>query len=384
MRWGARRHELVVSGEYWSAPQNPFLWQNRQNRHMKNILPSFTALMALFAGIAFTSPTVALAAEVEGRSAAGPTTSAVAAATAATTVAGDRLLVQAVNHFERHNSVTARLRHQASIGGAQMYGVGSYWQQGRGESLRVRMELQIAGQESSLLQVANRGYLWVDRRLPSGRIVTRVNLRQLRADPVLSAGDLESIRPGEASWSPIEPELTAHCGGLSSLLAALGDNFNFLPPQAMRLALTPPLAEQATNIPVFAVVGHWKPAKLAALAGASHDQEAARKASDRLPQEVLILVGQADLFPYRIEYRRLETPRATNQGGTAIPYQLSADPLVVLELSDVSFDVPIDGGQFDFNSRDVDWSDQTAKVLERLRKQRQAEVARRDGAGQAR
>jgi hypothetical protein len=299
--------------------------------------------------------------------------------------------VQAINQFERHSSVTARMRHQASIGGTQLYGVGSYWQQGSGESVRVRMELQIAGQDSSLLQVANRGYLWVDRRLPSGRSVTRVNLRQLRADPVLSAGDLESIRPGEASWSPIQPDLTAHCGGLASLLAALGDNFSFLPPQAMRLALAPPLTEQATNIPVFAMVGHWKPVKLAALTAAgqesrveSQEPEGARKVPERLPQEVLLLVGQADLFPYRIEYRRLETPRAADKQGAAIPYQLSADPLVVLELSDVTFDVPIDGGQFDYNSRDVDWVDQTAKVLERLRKQRQAEVARRDGAGQAR
>ena len=66
-----------------------------------------------------------------------------------------------------------------------------------------------------------------------------------------------------------------------------------------------------------------------------------------------------------------------------IPYQLSADPLVVLELSDVTFDVPIDAGQFDYNPRDVDWVDQTAKVLERLRKQRQAAggAARRGRAG---
>ena len=54
-------------------------------------------------------------------------------------------------------------------------------------ALRVRLELQIAGQDSSLLQVSNSRFLWVDRRLPTGRTVTRVDLRQLRADPVLSA-----------------------------------------------------------------------------------------------------------------------------------------------------------------------------------------------------
>jgi hypothetical protein len=339
---------------------------------MKNSLPCLSALAVLVTCAGATA---------QGR-----------AADPAATAAGDRLMVQAINQFERHNSVTAHMRHQASIGGVELYGVGNYWQQGSGETLRVRMELKIANQEgSSLLQVSNRGILWIDRQLPSGRSVTRFNLRQLRADPVLSAGELESILPGEASWSAMQPELTAHRGGLSSLLASLGDHFSFLPPQAMRLALAPPLTQEPTNIPVFAMVGHWKPKKLAELTGAGQassveDQgpDEARQWPERLPQEVLLLIGQADLFPYRIEYRRLETPREANHDGSPVPFQLSAEPLVVLELSDVTFDVPIDGGQFDYNPKDVDWVDQTAKLLERLRKQRQADVATRSGAGQAR
>jgi hypothetical protein len=308
------------------------------------------------------------------------------ASSATTTVSpGDRLVVQVVNQFDRHNSVAAHLRHRSSIGGVELHGVGNYWQQGSGETLRVRLELKFANQEGcSLLQVSNRGILWVDRQLPSGRTVTRYNLRQLRVDPVLSAGDLESIQPGEASWSPMQPELSSHSGGLSSLLAALGDHFTFLPPQAMRLALAPPITEQPTNIPVFAVVGHWKPAKLAELTSADQKLESGNSESEtsprlpaRLPREVLLLVGQADLFPYRIEYRRQETSLATSGDGNVAPYQLSANPLVVLELSDVAFDLPIDGGQFDYNPKDVEWVDQTAKLRERLRKQRQAEVAGR-------
>jgi hypothetical protein len=348
---------------------------------MKKSLPCLSALIVLAACSGATAQDRVASAGAEGQDAARlPATAA-----AAPSAAGDRLLVQAVNQLERHSSVTARMRHQATVGGVDLYGVGSYWQQGSGDTLRVRMELQIAGQEASLLQVSNRGILWVDQRLPSGRSVTRVNLRQLRADPVLSAGELDSIQPGEASWSPMRTELTAHCGGLSSLLASLGERFSFLPPQAMRLALAPPLAEQATNIPVFAMVGHWRPEKLAELTGESQESrdksqgpEGARKHFERLPQEVLLLVGQADLFPYRIEYRRLETPAVANADGTSVPFQLSAEPLVVLELSDVAFDVPIDGGQFDFNPKDVNWVDQTAKLLERLRKQRQAEVAARN------
>jgi hypothetical protein len=354
---------------------------------MKKSLPCLSALVALVTCVGATAQDRPVGMSAAGQVVTRP--EAMAAATA--TAAGDRLLVQAVNQLEQHSSVTARMRHQATVGGVDLYGVGNYWQQGSGDTLRVRMELQVAGQDATLLQVSNRGILWIDQRLPSGRSVTRVNLRQLRADPVLSAGELESIQPGEASWSPMRSELTAHSGGLSSLLASLGERFSFLPPQAMRLALAPPLAEQATNIPVFAMVGHWRPEKLAELTGKSQESndksrepESARKSSERLPQEVLLLLGQRDLFPYRIEYRRLETPRAANADGTTVSYQLSAEPVVVLELSDVTFDVPIDGGQFDFNPKDVNWVDQTAKLLERLRKQRQAEIAQRGGAGQPR
>jgi hypothetical protein len=58
--------------------------------------------------------------------------------------------------------------------------------------------------------------------------------------------------------------------------------------------------------------------------------------------------------------------------------------MVVLELSDVAFDVPIAAGQFDYSPGDADWVDQTAAVLERLRRDRRTEVATHaggDGSG---
>jgi hypothetical protein len=90
---------------------------------------------------------------------------------------------------------------------------------------------------------------------------------------------------------------------------------------------------------------------------------------------VLLLVDQTNLFPHRIEYRRLETPTAADPAAKSVPYQLSARPLVVLEFSDVAFDVPIAVGQFDYAPPSVDWVDHTAAVLERLRRERQAQIA---------
>jgi hypothetical protein len=282
---------------------------------------------------------------------------------------GDRLVLQAAMQLERRESVAARLRHKVNLDGLELYGVGSYWQQGRGDSLRVRMELQIAGQQSSMLQVSNGRFLWTDVRLPTGRDVTRIDLRQLRSDPLLASGNSE-ILPGHASWSPMQPELAASTGGLPTLLASLGANFTFLAPQAMRLTFSPPLVEQTTSIPVFAVVGLWKPEKLADLLLSvkkkSADEPQETPLPTRLPREVLLLVGQADLFPYRIEYRR----NISTAPGTTVPYQLSDAPMVMLELSDVAFDSPVAASQFDYAPGDTKWDDRTAEHLDRLRSKR--------------
>jgi hypothetical protein len=285
------------------------------------------------------------------------------------------------------------MRHQVAISGRQFYGVGSYWQQGCGETLKVRLELQIAGQDSQLLQVCNSFFLWVDRKLPTGRTVTRIDLRKLRADPSLGAPNLDIIRPGDANWSSLDSELAEFTGGMPKLLAALRENFTFLPPQAMRLAIAPPLSSEPMNVPVFAVVGHWKPERLAALLAktqpnptdvqppvTSSNTSKRKPIPERLPEEVLLLVGQSDLFPYRIEYRRLETPDLPAGDGPPIPFQLSTNPMVVLELSDVTFDVPIAAGQFDYTPGDTPWTDQTTAILDRLRQEHEAKLAVRPGS----
>jgi hypothetical protein len=307
---------------------------------------------------------------------------------------GGRLLLQAINQLERRNSISARLRHQLSLDGSQMYGVGSYWQQGRGDELQVRFELQIAGGEASLLEASNGWTLWTDRRLPIGRTVTRINLRSLRAE--LQEGSssetgesAEEFRSDEFDAGPSTPKSSPHTtsdlflvsayGGLPGLLASLVENFDFLPPQAMRLSVAPPLAAQPMDIAVYAVVGHWKPVRLAALV----ETDKAEPIPSRIPQEVLLLVGQGDLFPYRIEYRGLETPTLAG-GAPAAIYHLSADPLVVLELTDVKFDAPIAAGIFDYAPPNAVWSDQTNATLERLRSRRRQELAERAKAAATR
>ncbi|HVT29309.1 MAG TPA: hypothetical protein VHE81_14935 [Lacipirellulaceae bacterium] len=372
---------------------------------MKKSLPCFTALSALMAASLAIAQSPQLPAAVAS-SPAVPATKAAAlpnpqpletgqgrASTAQAIdqfAPGDQLLIKAASQLEHRASIAARLQYNVSVSGQTLKGYGSYWQQGSGDELKIRLEL-VASKEAELLEVSNGRFLWIDRRLPIGRTVTRYDLHQLRADPALAPPGFDKLDPGKANWSAVQPLLTAHSGGLPSLLASLHENFSFRPPQPMQLALAQPNAAPDLKVPVFATVGQWKPDKLASLlaksdaeanaisaaSSANTEQAKPKRIPARLPQEVLLLVGQADLFPYRIEYRKLETPAVTNDNGPPIPYQLSIHPLVVLELSHVVFDGPIAAGQFEYSPGDIDWVDQTASLLEHLRREREAQVATR-------
>ena len=131
----------------------------------------------------------------------------------------------------------------------------------------------------------------------------------------------------------------------------------------MRWTPAPPLEGLPESLPVFAVVGHWKPDDARSLF--CRQARTPPALPERLPQEVLLLFGQSDLFPYRIEFRKLlNPPGALAANGQPAPFQLSRQPLVLLELSDVSFDGQIAAGQFDFSPGDAEWDDRTAEHLE--------------------
>ena len=342
---------------------------------MKSKLPVLTAvvMMALGGYAGYRSQRARPLPSGESPAMPGAASTAPSSAPAKST-AGDQLVTQARTQLERRASVAARLRHQVLLDGRQLRGVGSYWQQGQGDELRVRLELQTVGEESSLLQVSNGPFLWTDRRLAIGRTITRLDLRKLRNEVARASDEFGDVAPGQASWFPSQPELSLYCGGLPTLLTALSQNFNFLPPQSMRWTPDPPLAGLPETLPVFAVVGHWRSESLAAIAPAAKDHHAIPQ---RLPQEVLVLFGQSDLFPYRIEFRQLLNPPPNAAAKPITPFQLSGEPLVMMEAENVAFDAPIAPGQFDYLPGDAEWDDHTAEYLDKIRRERQAQLAAR-------
>ena len=373
---------------------------------MKSSLPVLTAAIVLavggYAGYrshrfrqqpdaeAQGTPAASVAPAADGSSRTGQRSAAASSRVEPTKASeGDRFLLQAITQLERSASVTARLRHQVLLSGRQLKkGVGSYWQQASGDELRVRLELQFFNDETRLLQVSNGRFLWTDCRLPTGRSIARLDLRKLRNEATREAAELDDIEPGRASWFPMQPELSIRYGGLPTLLAALADQFTFLPPQAMRWTPEESLAGVPEKFPVYAIVGHWKVESLRAILPEANGFDAADlprrldSLPERFPQEVLLLVGQTDLFPYRIEFRKLLDPPSGAAAGRTVPFQLSESPLVLLELEAVSIDAPIAAGQFDFSPGDAEWDDLTAEHLEKMRLDRQEKMAARHRAGQ--
>lgn len=337
---------------------------------MKNKLPALTAVVLVCAACAFGYRSYqARRAEVAAATAAA--NNSVAAASTAPT-AGDQLLVQARLQLERRVSVTARIRYQAAIAGRSLAGFGGYWQQGRGDDMHLRFELRINHDNTSLLQVSNGRFMWTDQQVPAGRTITRLDLRRVRSETSQPEDELSDLVAGGIRPAPAEPELTLRTGGLPTLLKVLSDCFAFTPPQAMRWTPAQPLEGLPTSLPVFAVVGRWKPEVLALFVPEGRGVEVL---PDRLPQEVLLLVGQADLFPYRIEFRRMLALNAAAANSPLAAFTLTSDPLMLLELSAVSFDSQVPAGQFDYSAGDANWVDQTSEYIEVLKKQREERMA---------
>lgn len=286
---------------------------------------------------------------------------------------GDQLLQQARTQLERRVSVSARLRHQISFDGHQLAGFGGYWQQGRGDDLHMRLELKFFNEETGLLQISNGRFLWADQRLPAGRTISRLDLRKVRSELSNPNDELDDLEPSQTSIPAPEPEPLIRYGGLPTLLASLSDCFAFTPPQSMRWTPAPPLEGLPESQPVYAILGQWKPEKLANYLPEGGEP---KKQPERLPREVLVLLGQDDLFPYHIEFRKQYS--AVDSSGAVAQFQLSGDPLLLLELSAVAFDAQIAASQFDFSPGEAEWDDRTAECIDAMKFRRQTRTAARD------
>ena len=264
--------------------------------------------------------------------------------------AGGPTIRDIVTAMARHSSVDAKVRQKVRLFGEPLAGFGSYLQQGQGTDMLVRFELrmQVAGQVGSLLEVGDGRYLWRDQQMPSGRKVSRIDLRRVftRLEQ-----EQDAARHGELAMS-----MGQHLamGGLPKLLASLADNFEF----------STAVESHIGELPVFAFRGVWKRDKLREIVQ-GHNKASklvnVQSPPDHLPHNVLLLVGQDDLFPYVIEYRGrvLERDSGTDKAG-------QRETLVLMELHEVRLGALIDSRQFVYKPGAVRVKNQTDQFLRRF------------------
>lgn len=300
--------------------------------------------------------------------------------------AGNAFVTRVLAMLERRPNIAARVRHRVRLGEQVLTGKGDYWQQGLGDERRTRLEVHtlVAGEIASLVQVFDGRNLWTDRRLPSGRKVTRLDPIRLQAGLARSAPMSRQGRPTTAT-SLLATATTR--GGLSGQLADLVQHFDFDPPRTTQLG----------GMPVFSLVGRWKPTELKRLwpestvdgapqADKKGGQESfvqstlravpakdshplflpERSIADwpsQLPHHVLLLVGKQDLFPYVIEHRGSDDAQLANTAAGQLP---TSNPLSQFELFEVQFTAALDSRQFEFPHSDIPWTNETPQLIQRL------------------
>jgi len=262
---------------------------------------------------------------------------------------GPALLARASGQLTSLPAVEVKLRQTARLFGQEVTGTGTYLQRQspRGQLLRLELKLQVGDQLSSLQQVCDGRFLWIRRDVASAVSLGRVDLERIR-DAIRDGGRPTWV-DGASNWLAI--------GGLPQLLAALGENFQFSAPQAVR-------SDKAS---LWLMDGRWKPQRLAELLPDQRDAILTGQSADlarlppQLPTDVRVLLDQNDLLPYRIEYRR---SRAS--GKTASPDAAAAEPMAVLEILDVRRPQDLDPGLFAYepgNQEVIDYTDLYLQAL---------------------
>lgn len=230
------------------------------------------------------------------------------------------------------------MRCRGEIFGKRLLGNGEYRQLAASSGcFRWDTKLQAGDSIISVQQIADGQYLWINRRNPSKADLSRVDLARIDA----AERALPAAMPGPAP----QPIALATGGGLPRLVRNLDRAFRF-----SRLTET-----QLGDTRVFTVRGNWTPVLLATIAP---EQQAAitngrplnwAAIPEQVPDHVVIALGRADYFPYRIEFRRTDGEH----------YKV----LLMAELYDVQCNVPISQTLFNYQPGKVPVTDITDQFV---------------------
>ena len=128
---------------------------------------------------------------------------------------------------------------------------------------------------------------------------------------------------------------------------------------------------------MVAMTGRWKPEPLVQLcpqfASSGLTADAKNPEADwpdQLPHHVLLMVGKQNLFPYLIEHRRNKDAPSSDDplSGDGAGTHPVDDPLARYEQFEVQFTAPLDERLFEFDHSELQWEDETPKLIVQLGK----------------
>jgi hypothetical protein len=241
-------------------------------------------------------------------------------------------------------SISARIRLSVDMFGKQLSGNGAYLQQGLAAERLSRLELRIALPErnAAIEQVCDGRFFWHFSDLADKPAVTRLDLKRV----------VQALN--KAGRNDRDAVLVATSGGLPKLVENLRESFSFNRVEAAQL----------DSLPVWVIAGAWQPPALAPLSPELAQQAASGQALDirklpvQMPEQVLLYLGQDDLFPYRMEFRRRPPPEKGKNNSSA-----EMSPVLVVELFEVRLNDAVDPRQFVYQPAGVDILDMTEHVL---------------------
>ena len=243
-------------------------------------------------------------------------------------VGGDTLLALAAEATKNRASISAGIRQRVNMLGHSLAGSGEYMQQTAGTEFMFRFELaiQMSTRASTIVHAGNGRFLWLYEQTSAAPRLRLVDLRRVR-EAVATAGGAPDAPNDHA------PRVAISHNGVPGLLENIKSRFFFDPPTESVLG----------EMPVWILRGHWRAEQLARILPEQKEAILAGEPVDvsrlpvHVPHEVVLHVGRDDFFPYKIEYWR----RQGDNDETG-----DEKPMVVMELYEVKFGVPIDPKKF--------------------------------------
>ena len=260
---------------------------------------------------------------------------------------GNHFVQRAAKLMRQHASVSAKFRQTIFLLDEHLLGNGSYLQQGYGTKAQLRFELkfQLGDRFVSRQQISDGQFLWLRHDTEAKTKLGRVNLQQLS----------QAFHQGTSQQAERELGVVPLPAGLADVVQRLDSNFDFESPR--------PAVLQEEK--VWVLEGRLKLERAAELLTDEKEQfhegdpRGLQSLLPHLPAGVVLLLGQEDLFPYRIEYHR--EPPDLNGGR----------PIVVMQFFDVRLDGKIDPLVFSYQPNDVDKleiTDRTQEYTQRMAK----------------